>query len=151
MKVSFIGLGKLGMPCAETIAKRGWNIVNGYDIVEKKSKFVKIKKNLADAVKGSEIVFVATPTPHDNDYGGEKPVSHLEPKDFDYSSVIEVLKQCNNLMNKKQLLVLVSTVLPGTTRKNFAPLVTKTNFVYNPYLIATVSYTHLTLPTICSV
>ncbi len=136
MKVSFIGLGKLGMPCAETIAKRGWNIVNGYDILEKKSKFVKIKKNLADAVKGSEIVFVATPTPHDNDYGGEKPVSHLEPKDFNYSSVIEVLKQCNNLMNKKQLLVLVSTVLPGTTRKHFAPLVTKTNFVYNPYLIA---------------
>jgi UDPglucose 6-dehydrogenase len=39
-------------------------------------------------------------------------------------------------MNKKQLLVLVSTVLPGTTRKHFAPLVTKTNFVYNPYLIA---------------
>ena len=39
-------------------------------------------------------------------------------------------------MNDNQLLVLISTVLPGTTRKEFAHLVTNTRFVYNPYLIA---------------
>jgi len=33
-------------------------------------------------------------------------------------------------------LVLISTVLPGTTRREFAPLLTNTRFVYNPYLIA---------------
>jgi UDPglucose 6-dehydrogenase len=39
-------------------------------------------------------------------------------------------------MYPNQLLVLISTVLPGTTRREFAPLVTNTQFVYNPYLIA---------------
>tara|TARA_B110000196_G_C21131758_1_gene658864 strand:+ start:924 stop:1811 length:888 start_codon:yes stop_codon:yes gene_type:complete len=39
-------------------------------------------------------------------------------------------------MNKKQMLVLISTVLPGTVRREFVPLITNTRFVYNPYLIA---------------
>jgi UDPglucose 6-dehydrogenase len=39
-------------------------------------------------------------------------------------------------MNKNQLLVLISTVLPGTTRREFVKLVSNTRFVYNPYLIA---------------
>ena len=39
-------------------------------------------------------------------------------------------------MNNNQLLVLISTVLPGTVRREFYPLVTNTRFVYNPYLIA---------------
>jgi UDPglucose 6-dehydrogenase len=39
-------------------------------------------------------------------------------------------------MTKDQLLVLISTVLPGTTRREFIPLITNTRFIYNPYLIA---------------
>jgi UDPglucose 6-dehydrogenase len=39
-------------------------------------------------------------------------------------------------MTNKQTLVLISTVLPGTTRREFAPLVTNTTLIYNPYLIA---------------
>ena len=39
-------------------------------------------------------------------------------------------------MNNQQTLVLISTVLPGTTRRDFAPLITNTSLVYNPYLIA---------------
>jgi UDPglucose 6-dehydrogenase len=39
-------------------------------------------------------------------------------------------------MNSNQLLVLISTVLPGTTRKEFVPSITNTRFIYNPYLIA---------------
>ncbi len=35
MKVGFIGLGKLGMPCAETIAEK--YAVTGYDIYPKQS------------------------------------------------------------------------------------------------------------------
>jgi 3-hydroxyisobutyrate dehydrogenase-like beta-hydroxyacid dehydrogenase len=30
MKIGFIGLGKLGMPCAEAIAEQGYS-VTGYD------------------------------------------------------------------------------------------------------------------------
>ena len=39
-------------------------------------------------------------------------------------------------MNKNQLLVLISTVLPGTVRREFIKHVTNTRFIYNPYLIA---------------
>jgi UDPglucose 6-dehydrogenase len=37
---------------------------------------------------------------------------------------------------KEQLVVLISTVLPGTTRREFIPLVKNYRFIYNPYLIA---------------
>ena len=135
MKIGFIGLGKLGMPCAEAMAERGAT-VSGYDIVSKVSERIDIKVSLREVVEGQDIVFVATPTPHEDGYDGRVPTSHLEPKDFNYSSVIEVLKQCNEYMNQNQILVLISTVLPGTTRREFAPLITNTRFVYNPYLIA---------------
>ena len=36
MKVAFVGLGKLGMPCAEAIAKKGID-VTGFDTTNKKS------------------------------------------------------------------------------------------------------------------
>jgi UDPglucose 6-dehydrogenase len=39
-------------------------------------------------------------------------------------------------MNEGQLLVIISTVLPGTIRRDIAPLATNTTLVYNPYLIA---------------
>jgi UDPglucose 6-dehydrogenase len=39
-------------------------------------------------------------------------------------------------MKFEQTLVLISTVLPGTTRREFDPLVTNTKLMYNPYLIA---------------
>jgi UDPglucose 6-dehydrogenase len=39
-------------------------------------------------------------------------------------------------MKPEQTLVLISTVLPGTTRREFAPLITNTKLMYNPYLIA---------------
>ena len=135
MNISFIGVGKLGAPCAEEIVKKG-HTVQGYDTVPIDSKLIEQKTTIEQTVAGADIVFVAVPTPHHKDYDGSRPTSHLEPKDFDYSIVIDVLKEANKYMNKDQLLVLISTVLPGTTRREFVPLVTNTRFVYNPYLIA---------------
>jgi len=133
--VAFIGTGKLGMPCAETIAQKGHH-VTGYDVVKCTSEHVTMFPTVQDAVNGCDIVFVAVPTPHDPEYDGRAPTAHLEPKDFDYSIVKEVLTECNKHMNNDQLLVLISTVLPGTVRRELEPLVTNTRFVYNPYLIA---------------
>lgn len=135
MKIGWIGLGKLGMPCAETIAQKGHDVW-GYDVAKLNSKSVCITNDLKQCVEDSKIVFVAVPTPHEPAYDGKSPSSQLEPKDFDYSIVEQVLTQANQHMNADQLLVLISTVLPGTTRKHLAPLVTNTRFVYNPYLIA---------------
>ena len=136
MRIAFIGLGKLGMPCAETLAKKGYVDITGYDVVEKSSKLVDIKQTLAEAIKGRDAVFIATPTPHEEGYDGRAPTAHLEPKDFNYESVKSVLKQCNDLMNDDQVVVLVSTVLPGTIRRELAPIMTNVKLIYNPYLIA---------------
>ena len=135
MKIGFIGTGKLGMPCAEAIASKGHN-VTGYDVAKRTSHQVTIMPTIKDAVEGRDIVFVAVPTPHDPDYDGRAPTAHLNPKDFNYDIVKDVLAEANKHMTQDQLLVLISTVLPGTTRKQFVDLVPNTRFVYNPYLIA---------------
>ena len=136
MNIAFIGCGKLGMPCAEEIAKAGHS-VSGYDVDPKAtSTHLTMYRNIRDAVKFAKIVFVAVPTPHDPSYDGSAPTAHLEPKDFDYSIVKDVLRECDSVMNPAQMIVLISTVLPGTVRRELEPLVTNTRFVYNPYLIA---------------
>ena len=135
MLIGFIGLGKLGMPCAEAIADKGFDVA-GYDIVRKSSDKISIKDSLKELVADRDIVFVATPTPHEEGYDGREPTRHLPVKDFNYEAVIKVLTKCNQYMNKEQTLVLISTVLPGTTRREFHPIIKNTKLVYNPYLIA---------------
>ncbi len=132
MNIGFIGLGKLGMPCAEEVAKAG-HFVFGYDVESRNSCLVDIRPSIKEVVIRSDIIFIAVPTPHDKDYDGSKPCMHLEPKDFDYSIVENVIKEINKYVDN-QLIVLISTVLPGTTRERFTPM--KGRFVYNPYLIA---------------
>ena len=134
-KIGFIGLGKLGMPCAEAIADKGFHVA-GYDITRKSSDKIEIRDSIKELVEDRDIVFVATPTPHEQGYDGREPTSHLPVKDFNYQAVTEVLSKCNQHMTKEQTLVLISTVLPGTIRREFAPLMTNTKLLYNPYLIA---------------
>ena len=134
-KIGFIGLGKLGMPCAEAISDKGFDVA-GYDIIRKSSDKIEIRESLKELVADRDIVFIATPTPHEEGYDGREPTSHREVKDFNYEAVTKVLTKCNQYMNKDQTLVLISTVLPGTIRREFAPLITNTKLLYNPYLIA---------------
>jgi UDPglucose 6-dehydrogenase len=134
MKVGFIGLGKLGMPCAEVM--QTVYDVTGYDIYPKESSVIEISDDLLGAVSGKDIIFVAVQTPHDPDYDGSKPITHLPNKDFDYSIVKNVLTQINQYASPTQLVVLISTVLPGTVRKELEPCITNARFIYNPYLIA---------------
>ena len=140
-KIGFIGLGKLGMPCAEAMARKGFDI-SGYDIVNKSSDKIKIKQTIKDLVEDRDIVFVAIPTPHEDGYDGRTPTSHLPVKDFNYDAVKKVLSKCDDHMTKDQTLVLVSTVLPGTCRRELQPLVTNTKPMYNPYLIAMGTVAH---------
>jgi UDPglucose 6-dehydrogenase len=74
-------------------------------------------------------------TPHDSAYDGRYPSSHLRPKDFDYSHVRNVLKQISKV-DYKSTIVLISTVLPGTIRREFLEYIMPEQFIYNPYLIA---------------
>jgi UDPglucose 6-dehydrogenase len=134
-KIGFIGLGKLGMPCAEAIAKKGFDVV-GYDIAHRTSSLIEIRESIEEVCRDRDIVFVATPTPHEDGYDGRTPTSHLPVKDFNYDAVKKVLKSCNKHMGVTQTLVLISTVLPGTCRREFSPIITNTCLLYNPYLIA---------------
>jgi len=134
-RVGFIGIGKLGMPCAEEIVKAG-HTVYGYDVEKRTSDLVNVVSSIEDVVNNSEIIFIAVPTPHDPKYDGRAPTSHLPPKNFDYSIVKSVLKEVNKYATKSHLVVLISTVLPGTTRREFIDLIPNARFVYNPYLIA---------------
>jgi len=135
MKIGFIGVGKLGMPCAEAIADKG-HTVKGFDVANVSSNKITVVDSIRDCVRDADIVFIAVPTPHDKRYDGQTPTSHLPTKDFNYDIVKDCLVKANENMTKDQLLVLISTVLPGTTRREFAHLVTHTRFIYNPYLIA---------------
>jgi len=134
-KVAFVGLGKLGMPCAEAIARKGFD-VTGYDTVTKTSDLVNIKADLKQTVIDRDIVFIAVPTPHEPGYDGREPTSDREVKDFNYDAVKETLTRINDICSEHQTIVLISTVLPGTVRRELAPIMTNTGLVYNPYLIA---------------
>ena len=134
MKVSMIGCGKLGLPCAEVMAER-YDVI-GYDVVKDPEATIFLTDSISEAVSNRDIIFIAVPTPHDPEYGGSKPIANLSPKDFDYSIVKSVLTEINKHVNTNQLVVLISTVLPGTVRNHLEPCITNARFIYNPYLIA---------------
>jgi UDPglucose 6-dehydrogenase len=61
----------------------------------------------------------------------------MEPRDFGHDAVIDAINNVNKYAKESKKVVLISTVLPGTTRKKFVPLLdAKHQFCYNPYLIA---------------
>ena len=132
--IGFIGVGKLGQACAEMVAEVHYTV--GYDVNKVKPENFEMVNTLEEAVVNKDIIFVAAPTPHDPKYDGKAPTSHLPNKDFDYTIVKDILSQVNAVATKEQMVVLISTVLPGTVRRELAPLITNTRFVYNPYLIA---------------
>lgn len=134
MKIAMIGCGKLGLPCAEVMAMH--YDVSGYDVVKQQSNSVTMFPTIEGAVTGRDLIFVAVPTPHSEEYGGSKPIANLPTKDFDYSIVQSVLSEINKHVTHDQLVVLISTVLPGTVRKHLRPCITNARFIYNPYLIA---------------
>lgn len=133
-KIGFIGIGKLGLECAEVMAEK--HDVRGYDIYPRTSDSVKVC-DIDQLVNESEWIFIAVPTPHSEGYDGSVPSSHMQPKDFGHDAVIDAIKNVNKYATSPKKVVLISTVLPGTTRRNFVPLLdAQHQFLYNPYLIA---------------
>ena len=133
-KVSMIGVGKLGQACAEVMAET-YPLV-GYDVAPREPKNFPMVGSIKEAVEYGNIIFIAAPTPHDPKYDGREPTHHLPNKDFDYTIVKDILSQVNEYSDRSKLVVLISTVLPGTVRRELEPLITNARFIYNPYLIA---------------
>lgn len=133
-KIGFIGIGKLGLDCAEVMAEK--HEVRGYDIYPRSSETVKVC-DIEEVVNESEWIFIAVPTPHAEGYDGSVPSSHMTPKDFGHEAVIDAINKVNQHAKSPKKVVLISTVLPGTTRRHFITLLDpKHQFLYNPYLIA---------------
>ena len=134
MNIGFIGLGKLGLDCAEVFAEK--YTVRGYDIYPRESDSVKVC-SIEETVNKSDWIFIAVPTPHAAGYDGSVPSSHMTPRDFGHEAVMNAIEQINMHATGPKKIVLISTVLPGTTRKKFVPaLDSQHQFLYNPYLIA---------------
>ena len=133
-KIGFIGIGKLGLDCAEVMTEK--HEVRGYDIYPRTSDSVKVC-DIDELVNESEWIFIAVPTPHAEGYDGSVPSSHMEPRDFGHDAVLDAIRKINTHARSPKKVVLISTVLPGTTRRKFITLLDPQHqFLYNPYLIA---------------
>jgi UDPglucose 6-dehydrogenase len=134
MRIGVIGLGKLGLPFAEVLALR--HDVLGFDIVPRESASVVVVPTLETTVSNVDVVFVALPTPHAPDYDGSAPTTQLPPRDFEYTGIDDVLAQVDYAARGGATLAVVSTVLPGTIRRSFAPRVERCELVYTPAFMA---------------
>ena len=164
MKVGMIGLGKLGLPCLLAMEAYGQHEVFGYDIsadvksaIQQKQvnyweagvnellqkSHIRVLDTIDEIVSHCEIVFVAVQTPHEEAFEGKTPVP-AERKDFNYTHLKEVaMEMADSLkMNPESnpLIVVISTVLPGTMRNSILPILENVRkdirFAYNPYFIA---------------
>ena len=133
MNIGFVGVGKLGRDVAEVMSE--YHDVVGYDIT-KIDTTIDMVDTIQEAVHGKDIVFVAVPTQHDIEYDGRNPSSHLQPKDFNYDIAIQATESVDEAADKDTLIVMISTMLPGTVRREIEPLINNGRFIYNPYLIA---------------
>ena len=158
MKVAMIGLGKLGLPVSCAMVQCGHEVY-GYDADEAKaarfaegkcdyyepdieavlenclSSGLRIVDSVNDAVAPSEIIFVAVPTPS------------LFSGAFDTSIVADALRAVADAMARfddYKVVAVISTVLPGTMRNEFLPVLTERlgppgaryGFCYNAQFIA---------------
>ena len=162
--IGFVGLGKLGLPCAAAMQVRTGKKVVGFDLNPSVADYVRsarvpymekdieqflsessieIADSVENVVQASEVVFLAVQTPHDPSFEGISPVPN-ETRDFDYGFLVDAVKQIafalDSNPNKHVDIVVISTVLPGTMRRLILPLLepyeSRVNFFYNPYFIA---------------
>jgi len=132
--ISVIGLGYVGLPLAISAAQSGYE-VNGIDVDQVKVEFIKSGKSPIEdisnleiqnvissklkvgsdfsPVEGSSIVIICVPTPLDVD---RKP---------DLSLIDGAVKSFAKYLTKSTLVILESTVQPGTTRDYLVSLISK--------------------------
>lgn len=160
-RIGWCGLGRLGLTCALALEKHGGHHIVGYDPSPRPQQILNgavappeeagieellngsrmvVMPSPADVVAATDgIVMLSVQTPHDPRYGGEAPIVD-EPVDFEYGYLIQAVRdiaQAAEQQGKQITVVVISTVLPGTTRAHLAPLCgPNVRLVYGPYFIA---------------
>jgi len=169
VRIGWLGLGRLGLPCALVLADRGHDVV-GLDIADgvmdqlqfadadplrlpylEPGAEALLKKAIAgeisfqaagglqDLVDRSDVLFIAVQTPHAPEYDGTVPVP-AETRDFEYGYLVQAVREvarAADTLDRDLVLVIVSTVLPGTTDRLIRPLLSRRiSLVYSPQFIA---------------
>jgi UDPglucose 6-dehydrogenase len=153
VKAGWIGLGKLGYPCALALAAHGHEVY-GYDIAVHGPRHDLCEEDLektraaagdrmhymqsvAQVVDAASIVVIAVQTPHIPGYGGEAPAPP-QPRDFEYAHLVGAVREVMAAAGRKPFtLVILSTTLPGTVGRLIRPLVTPwARLVYSPAFIS---------------
>lgn len=158
MKIGFVGLGKLGLACAVAMAAKGHDVL-GYDIEPRlMSRTPRPYREtgadgvspfddclaastlrfapLSAVVAHAELLFVAVQTPHDPEFEGVTPLP-ARRADFDYRYLRRAVDDIARVISPKTILVVVSTVMPGTMRAEVVPrLPAGVRLAYNPYFIS---------------
>jgi UDPglucose 6-dehydrogenase len=155
MNVGVVGLGKLGLPVAYSMAARGLDVY-GYDplvqgppsdtsheqdfdeVIQQAGE--RMRFCLLDTViENCDVVFVAVQTPHDPKFEGITPLPD-ERVDFDYSYLKHAIAAIGDAAFHRDRFVtiaVISTVLPGTMEREIVPLMgSYLRLVYNPSFIA---------------
>ena len=158
MRVGFMGLGKLGLPCALASEAAGHEVI-GYDPNPAVAGYIKDKKipyreegtpellvntrirvvSVEEMVANTDLIFVAVQTPHDPLYEGVTRIPNTRV-DFNYDWLITAVKQLNEAIEDQGVdkpVVVISTVLPGTMDSKIVPLLgPHFKLCYNPFFIA---------------
>ena len=133
LKIAIVGCGRLGRPCGEVLAQQ-YDVV-GYDVIPVEPGNFTVINSLDTAISDAKFILIAVPTPHEKGYSGVQPTSHLPPRDFDYTILKDTVDAVLEKTEGWQIVVVISTVLPGTMRRLFGDRAGD-RLIYNPYLIA---------------
>lgn len=172
MRIGVVGTGKLGLPVSLVYATKGHELLC-YDVDKKfydatqhvydhmyheelcPDNKISLKEwlpsietlkyshvDIDTLVENSDIIFVAIQTPHDKKYEGIDRLPETRV-DFDYTYLKSGLELISNTIKKDTPVVIISTVLPGTIRKQILPLLNPhIKLCYNPYFIAMGTVAH---------
>ncbi|MCA9837571.1 MAG: UDP-N-acetyl-D-mannosamine dehydrogenase [Trueperaceae bacterium] len=131
LKVSVIGLGYIGLPTAATMANSGLEVI-GIDVNERTVDTIN-KGDIHISEKGLDILvraavqrqsLRASTTPHYADaHIIAVPTPITEDKKPDLSYVVSATKELCKVLRKGDLIILESTVPPGTCANVVAPII----------------------------
>lgn len=154
MKIGWVGLGKLGLPCAAVLAEH--HEVLGYDVDPERvrksiSEPVYWEQNLGNQLAlvedsltvldtphrlgEAEVIFLAVQTPHQPELDGTRP--YKQGADFGYEHLMAALTMVSEHAAPGVPVCVISTVAPGTTQRlGLAQFLPDNPYVYMPAFIA---------------
>ncbi|MGD9688660.1 MAG: nucleotide sugar dehydrogenase [Phycisphaerales bacterium] len=153
MNIAFIGIGKLGFPCAVALAMKGHTVycydtsrelVEGYKRGEVTpfepglpEQYERAKGNMVycssidEAVGRSESIFVAVPTPHAPQHDGSFPYDGVA-RNFDNAPIRSCLVEVGRAIGRHvksdsrfRTILVISTTTPGTMSGELGPATEK--------------------------